>query len=129
MGKLTSVALWGLIALAGAFSFAALALNRGESVNAVWLVTAALAVYFIAYRFYSKFIAEKVLQLDDRRQTPAERSLEEGLLPLGLAHNVKLKRDVATGEALRWADVDCDPNDAAVKIRREMEAAFARPNV
>jgi carbon starvation protein len=73
MGKLASVALWGLIALAGAFSFAALALNRGESVNAVWLVSAALAVYFIAYRFYSKFIAEKVLQLDDRRQTPAER--------------------------------------------------------
>jgi carbon starvation protein len=73
MGKIASVALWGLIALLGAFSFAALALKRGESVNAVWLVTAALAVYFIAYRFYSKFIAEKVLQLDDRRQTPAER--------------------------------------------------------
>jgi predicted homoserine dehydrogenase-like protein len=63
------------------------------------------------------------------RQTPAERSLEEGLLPLGLAHNVKLKRDVATGGALRWADVDYDPDDTAVKIRREMEAAFGRPNV
>jgi predicted homoserine dehydrogenase-like protein len=63
------------------------------------------------------------------KQTPAERSLDEGLLPLGLAHNVKLKRDVATGEALRWADVGYDPNDAAVKIRREMEAAFGRPNV
>jgi len=63
------------------------------------------------------------------RQTPAERSLDQGLLPLGLAHNVKLKRDVATGEALRWTDVAYDPNDAAVKIRREMEAAFGRPNV
>src|SRR5207253_516273 len=63
------------------------------------------------------------------RQTPAERSLDEGLLPLGLAHNVKLKRDVATGEALRWADVAYDPNDAAVKLRRQMEAAFGRPNV
>jgi len=63
------------------------------------------------------------------KQTPAERSLDEGLLPLGLAHNVKLKRDVATGTALRWADVAYDPNDAAVKIRREMEAAFGRPNV
>ena len=63
------------------------------------------------------------------KQTPAERSLAEGLLPLGLAHNVKLKRDVATGEALRWADVAYDPDDAAVKIRREMEAAFGRPNV
>src|SRR3977135_2029169 len=67
MGKLTSVALWGLIALAGAFSFGALALGRGESVNAVWLVTAALSVYFIAYRFYSKFIAGKVAQLHDAR--------------------------------------------------------------
>ncbi len=39
----------------------------------MWLVTAALIVYFIAYRFYSKFIAERVLRLDDTRQTPAER--------------------------------------------------------
>jgi predicted homoserine dehydrogenase-like protein len=63
------------------------------------------------------------------KQTPAARSLDDGLLPLGLAHNVKLTRDVATGEALRWADVAYDPNDAAVRLRREMEAAFARPNV
>ena len=73
MKKVLSVLLWPLIAIVGAFSFAALALNRGESVSAVWLVTAALTVYFIAYRFYSKFIAEKVLQLDDSRQTPALR--------------------------------------------------------
>jgi hypothetical protein len=46
-----------------------------------------------------------------------------------LAHGVKLKRDVVTGEALRWVDVAYDPNDVAVKIRREMEAAFGRPNV
>src|SRR5450631_260354 len=65
--------LWPLIAIVGAFSFAALALGRGENVSAVWLVTAALCVYLIAYRFYSKFIAEKVLRLDDTRQTPAER--------------------------------------------------------
>jgi predicted homoserine dehydrogenase-like protein len=63
------------------------------------------------------------------KQTPAERSLDQDLLPLGLAHNVKLKRDVATGEALRWSDVDYDPNDLAVKVRREMEAAFGRRNV
>jgi predicted homoserine dehydrogenase-like protein len=63
------------------------------------------------------------------KQTPADRSLDEGLLPLGLAHNVKLKRDVALGEALKWADVDYDPNDSAVKVRREMEAAFGRRNV
>ena len=63
------------------------------------------------------------------KQTPADRSLAEGLLPLGLAHNVQLKCDVAAGEQLRWADVDYDPNDSAVKVRREMEAAFGRRNV
>jgi carbon starvation protein CstA len=73
MNKLTSVVLWIAVAVVGAFAFAALALGRGESVNAVWLVTAALAVYFIAYRFYSKYIAERVLQLDDSRTTPAVR--------------------------------------------------------
>ncbi len=62
------------------------------------------------------------------RQTPAARSLEAGLLPLGLAQNVRLKRDVKVGESLKWTDVDCDANDTAVKIRREMEAAFGRPN-
>ncbi len=73
MNALMSIGLWGVIAVLGAFSFATLALNRGENVSAVWLVTAALAVYFIAYRFYSKFIAERVLKLDDTRQTPAVR--------------------------------------------------------
>jgi predicted homoserine dehydrogenase-like protein len=63
------------------------------------------------------------------KQTPAQRSLDDGLLPLGLAHNVKLKRDIALGEALRWTDVDYDPTDLAVKVRREMETAFGRRNV
>ena len=52
-----------------------------------------------------------------------------GLLPLGLAHEVALKRDVAEGECLRWSDVAYDENDPAVKVRREMEAAFGRPNL
>ena len=73
MNKLVSVLVWPAIAVIGAFSFAALALGRGESVNAVWLVTAALSVYLIAYRFYSKFIADKVLQIDPSRPTPAVR--------------------------------------------------------
>jgi len=73
MNKLASFVLWPAVAIIGAASFAALALGRGESVNAVWLVTAALSVYLIAYRFYSKFIAEKVLRLDDSRPTPAVR--------------------------------------------------------
>jgi predicted homoserine dehydrogenase-like protein len=62
------------------------------------------------------------------KQVPAARSLAEGLLPLGLAHEVRLKRDVAEGQCLRWSDVDYDENALAVKVRREMEAAFGRPN-
>ncbi len=73
MNKVASILLWPVIAIVGAISLASLALGRGENVSAVWLVTAAVCVYFIAYRFYSKFIAEKVLRLDDSRQTPAER--------------------------------------------------------
>jgi predicted homoserine dehydrogenase-like protein len=63
------------------------------------------------------------------KQTAADVSLERELLPLGLAHNVKLKRDIAEGQLLRWSDVAYDPNDLAVKIRREMEATFGRRNV
>jgi len=73
MKKLTSVVIWVGVAIVGAFSFGALALGRGEAVGAVWLVTAALCCYFIAYRFYSKFIAHTVLQVDDSRPTPAVR--------------------------------------------------------
>jgi predicted homoserine dehydrogenase-like protein len=62
------------------------------------------------------------------KQTPAYASLAAGYFPLGLAQNVKLKRDLGEGERLKWSDVEFDPNDHAVRIRREMEAAFARPN-
>ncbi|MBU9818601.1 carbon starvation protein A [Rahnella sp. BCC 1045] len=64
---------WLVVALIGAFAFGMLALSRGEHVNALWLVVAAIACYSIAYRFYSLFIAEKVFELDDNRMTPAER--------------------------------------------------------
>jgi predicted homoserine dehydrogenase-like protein len=60
------------------------------------------------------------------KQTPAQRSMHDGLLPLGLAHGVKLLRDVAQGQPLTWDDVDNDANDIAVKLRREMEAMFGR---
>ena len=73
MNRLLSILLWGVIAAIGAFAFATIALKRGESVNAVWLVTAALVIYYFAYRFYSKFIAERVLQVDPNRATPAFR--------------------------------------------------------
>jgi predicted homoserine dehydrogenase-like protein len=62
------------------------------------------------------------------KQTPAGVSLDQELLPLGLAHNVKLKNDIAEGGALKWSDVAYDPNDTAVKVRREMEAAFGQRN-
>jgi predicted homoserine dehydrogenase-like protein len=62
------------------------------------------------------------------RQTPAQVSLAEGYLPLGLASDVRLTRDVGEGQTLRWTDVAIDPAADAVKVRREMEAAFARPN-
>jgi predicted homoserine dehydrogenase-like protein len=58
------------------------------------------------------------------KQTQAARSLKEGLLPLGLAQGVALKRDIAAGASLQWSDVAYDANDFAVKVRREMEAAF-----
>jgi predicted homoserine dehydrogenase-like protein len=63
------------------------------------------------------------------KQVPSDVSLREGYLPLGLAHDVKLKSDVAEGQPLRWDDVAYDPNAHAVKVRREMEAMFGRPNV
>lgn len=61
------------------------------------------------------------------RQTPAQASLDAGYLPLGLAHQVRLKRDIAEGAELRWSDVDYDAADFAIRVRREMEAAFGTP--
>ena len=62
------------------------------------------------------------------KQMPAQASLDAGCLPLGLAHQVRLKRDVSDGAVLRWSDVDYDAADLAVRVRREMEAAFGRRN-
>lgn len=64
---------WAAVAILGAFSLATVALHHGETINALWVVTAAICVYLIAYRFYSRFIAEKALGLDDSRKTPAVR--------------------------------------------------------
>ncbi len=66
-GKLS----WAIVAIAGACCLAVIALRRGEPVNAIWVVTAAIAVFLIAQRFYSRFIADKVLELDPSRATPA----------------------------------------------------------
>jgi carbon starvation protein len=62
-----------MLALIGAFAFAVIALQQGESIGAIWIVIAALCVYTIAYRFYSRFIAERVLRLDPVRITPAHK--------------------------------------------------------
>ena len=66
-------AVWGLIVLVAVTALAQLALVRGEQVSAMWLVVAAVSIYVIAYRFYARFIAFKIMQLDDRRLTPAEQ--------------------------------------------------------
>lgn len=78
MKNVKTGAIWLVVALIGAGAFAMLALSRGEHVNAVWLVIAAVACYSVAYRFYSLFIARNIFELDDRRLTPAER-LNDGL--------------------------------------------------
>src|SRR6476659_2481171 len=64
---------WLLVALAGAAGWGTLALHRGETVSAAWLVLAAVSTYLIAFRFYSRFLADRVFGLNDRRATPAER--------------------------------------------------------
>jgi carbon starvation protein len=71
MNALAGKLIWVVIAVVGAMSLGVIALQRGESINAIWLVVAALCVFSIGYRFYSKFIAEKVLRLDPTRATPA----------------------------------------------------------
>ncbi|HEY0961762.1 MAG TPA: carbon starvation CstA family protein [Pseudomonadales bacterium] len=63
---------WAVVALVGAGALGGIALNRGESVNSLWLVVAAICVYALGYRFYSAFVAARVLMLDATRATPGE---------------------------------------------------------
>lgn len=62
---------WALLALLGAFCLGTIALRRGEQINALWIVVAAVSIYLVAYRYYSLFIATKVMGLDPTRATPA----------------------------------------------------------
>ena len=57
---------------------------------------------------------------------PAQLSLKAGALPIGLAHRLKLKNDVAHGAVVRWSDVEFDANNETVKTRKAMEAAYAK---
>ncbi|MBD8603586.1 carbon starvation protein A [Pseudomonas sp. CFBP 8771] len=62
---------WLIVAIIGACALGVVALRRGEAINALWIVVAAVAIYLVAYRYYSLFIANHVMQLDSRRATPA----------------------------------------------------------
>ncbi len=77
MNKTLVILAWGTVALLGAVAVGTVAVHRGEPINALWLVVAATCCYALGYRFYSKFIAVRILALDGLRATPAER-LENG---------------------------------------------------
>jgi carbon starvation protein len=77
MNKTLGILGWGSVAIFGAVAVGAIAVRRGEPINALWLVVAAACCYALGYRFYSKFIAARILALDGLRATPAER-LENG---------------------------------------------------
>ena len=73
MNKLKQMIIWAIVVLVGVVSFATLAVSRGEQISAIWIVTAAISTYAVAYRYYSLYIANNVMQLDPNRLTPAER--------------------------------------------------------
>ncbi|WP_304524632.1 carbon starvation CstA family protein [Dactylosporangium sp. AC04546] len=75
---LRPIVIWTAVSIVGAIAWGIIALARGENISAIWLVVAALCSYLIAYRFYARFIARRVLKVDDRRATPAER-LDNGI--------------------------------------------------
>src|SRR5258705_9873834 len=72
MKKILSVVIWLAIALLGVWAYTILALHCGEQINSSYILIAALSTYAIGYRFYSKWIAARILALDDRRATPCE---------------------------------------------------------
>lgn len=69
--KVKGLAIWLPIALVAIFSLYTMASSRGEKVNAVWLILASSCTFAVAYRFYSKFLADKVFVLQDANETPA----------------------------------------------------------
>jgi carbon starvation protein len=73
MSRWLSALMWAVISLAGAGAFGYLAVTRGETISAAWLLVAAVSTYAVGYRFYSKIIAAKIFALDATRATPAER--------------------------------------------------------
>ncbi|MGA2592432.1 MAG: carbon starvation CstA family protein [Bryobacteraceae bacterium] len=78
MKRVLAYLAWAAVALVAAFCLAGLALNRGEPINSIWLLLAASCIYLLGFRFYGKFIAARVMALNDQRATPAER-LRDGI--------------------------------------------------
>ena len=73
MHKNFKIIIWALVLALGISAVCAIALHRGESISAMWFITAAACIYAIAYRFYAAWIAASVLVVDETRATPAER--------------------------------------------------------
>jgi len=73
MNRVFAAIIWIAIAALGALGFAFIALSRGETISAAWILVAGVCTYLVAYRFYARFIAYRVFGLNDRRATPAER--------------------------------------------------------
>jgi carbon starvation protein len=71
--KILGHIVWGVVSILAALCLAGIAINRGEPINSMWIVVAAVGTYAVGFRFYAKFIAAKVMTLDNRRATPAER--------------------------------------------------------
>src|ERR1051326_1438095 len=78
MKKILGHGIWALVSVAAAFFIGGIAIDRGEPVNSFWLVLAAVCTYLIGFRFYAKFIAAKVMALNDQRAPPAD-PLRDGL--------------------------------------------------
>ena len=74
MKKFLSILLWLIVAALGAIAYATIAFKRAEPINSAFILTAAVCTYVIGYRFYSKWIAARILALDDRRATPCVAS-------------------------------------------------------
>src|SRR5438045_2388644 len=70
--KIRTILIWSAVAVVGAVGWGVVALSRGERISAIWLLAAGLGSYAIGYRFYARFIARRVLEVDDRRATPGE---------------------------------------------------------
>ena len=88
---------WILIAVVGAGALGVVALSRGETINALWLVVAAVATYLVAFRFYALYVANRVLGADPSRRTPAVRS------PTGSASPARKSRGRSLGIPARTA--------------------------